>query len=82
MNSNARTGAATQLQTYGYASCAELWQVARFRTSTPLPPLAPAASIQESRTQERALVLEFLPACVANAKTNSLVGFTILLEAQ
>ncbi|CAE7841271.1 unnamed protein product [Symbiodinium necroappetens] len=30
--------------------------------------------------EERALVLEFLPACVANAKTNSLVGLTILLE--
>lgn len=30
--------------------------------------------------EDRALVLEFLPACVANAKTNSLVGLTILLE--
>ncbi|CAE7563736.1 Cnga4, partial [Symbiodinium pilosum] len=30
--------------------------------------------------EERALVLEFLPACVANAKSNSLVGLTILLE--
>lgn len=30
--------------------------------------------------EDRALVLEFLPACMANAKTNSLVGLTILLE--
>ncbi|CAK9078837.1 Potassium/sodium hyperpolarization-activated cyclic nucleotide-gated channel 2 [Durusdinium trenchii] len=30
--------------------------------------------------EDRALVLEFLPACVANAKSNSLVGLTILLE--
>ena len=30
--------------------------------------------------EDRALVLEFLPTCMANAKTNSLVGLTILLE--
>ena len=62
------------------------WQVARYRSFSALqctPPLyTPAAKTPRILgPQERALVLEFLPACVANAKTNSLVGLTILLEA-
>ena len=61
------------------------WQVTRFRSFSALQCTPPSPAAKTPRIlgpQERALVLEFLPACVANAKTNSLVGLTILLEAQ